>query len=1239
MFKPFDIDIQDIVISVESDGYAAPIDTAPSGLTFDIGQFYVPETIDSSVPIMTSGNLVKMIAEAAVSASIGNGHVFNSESDGCACCGHDQGLDHKTAINTLIENINSAIASGALESNVNGLIDFSASSMGVSFADVSNTLKEDMSAFGAEAPMTSSQGAVDTVAGDSSTTFSIDIGGSVSGTRNSSTDADWYSVDLVAGETYTFLMLRDGANPHEDPLLQLIGTNGASIVATNDDIDSDGDGQGDNRNSLISYTVPAGEGGTYYVSAEGWSTTTGDYTIYAELGNARPDFTLDQSAYFLTHQFDNYSAWGTTNLTYDVSGLPPGAQSLAILAMQAWAEVSGITFTAANGGNASITFQNTEDGAYASTSSTNGVITSSTVNIAADWSGGNLDLNSYTYQTYLHEVGHALGLGHGGPYNGNANYSFNRAYNQDAWNYTVMSYFDQAEAFNGTARLVLGLQIVDLIAIQSMYGTNAGGTRAGDSVYGFNVSADILNTVLDFENTFDDSGIRPPSLSIYDTDGVDTLDFSGWNTNQTISLVQETFSSIGDNTSTGTANDALINVINVARGTDIENAIGGGGNDTITGNDLDNIITGNGGNDIIEGGDGNDIVIFAGNQSAYTITDLGNNTFRIVGPDGTDTVSNVETARFSDGDVALAAPSGPTFTENADTQDGTEGDDVLNALGGDDVVNGLGGNDTINGDAGDDTLDGGAGNDTINGGEDQDTIYGGLGDDTIDGGARNDTLYGGDGADTIYGGTQNDMLFGDAGNDNLFGDKGNDVIEGGTGDDTLEGGTNNDILRGDGGNDTLRGGDDDDFLYGGTENDMLYGDAGTDELYGEDGTDSLFGGAGSDELYGGAGNDTLDGGSQNDILDGGLGADVMTGGSGNDIYYVDNAGDDVIELAGAGSGYDIVNTTLNTFLLSVGDNIERVNFQGTGNFVTRGNEGDNRFTGAAGNDRFILDSGGSDIFSGGQGRDAFDARSSTNGITIRLDDQSLHGGDAAGDTFASIESFFGSNTAGDYMVTGTARARFSGFGGDDTLIGGASVDFLQGGADNDTLDGGAARDTLQGGTGNDMMTGGSDRDQFLFVDENFGQDTILDWDEDLDYLKIFSAVATSMSDFTITGNGTATVVLTLNSDVSNTITLTTDDGSLITLDAGDFQFYGPPPAAKVVDDTTLVNEGDSQDFDGKAELGALVYEDDLQDFADLSQDSAQNELADDKGYDYGADGLVDMSTYDNFVNADSWDVV
>ena len=44
------------------------------------------------------------------------------------------------------------------------------------------------------------------------------------------------------------------------------------------------------------------------------------------------------------------------------------------------------------------------------------------------------------------------------------------------------------------------------------------------------------------------------------------------------------------------------------------------------------------------------------------------------------------------------------------------------------------------------------------------------------------------------------------------------------------------------------------------------------------------------------------------MLDGGAGADTMAGGAGNDTYYVDNAGDTVIEASDAGT--DLVSSSV-----------------------------------------------------------------------------------------------------------------------------------------------------------------------------------------------------------------------------------------------------------------------------------------------------------------------------------------
>lgn len=171
---------------------------------------------------------------------------------------------------------------------------------------------------------------------------------------------------------------------------------------------------------------------------------------------------------------------------------------------------------------------------------------------------------------------------------------------------------------------------------------------------------------------------------------------------------------------------------------DIENLIGGDGNDVITGNALNNVLTGGDGNDTLTGGLGND-TFMEGSASN------GNDTFH--GGAGIDTVdysgrSNDLTVTM-DGVAANDGESGETDDVKADVENLVGGD-------GNDTITGNALDNFLRGGAGTDEIRGGAGNDVIFGGADNDDLYGDDGDDTLDGGAGDDDLTCGAGDDIAY---------------------------------------------------------------------------------------------------------------------------------------------------------------------------------------------------------------------------------------------------------------------------------------------------------------------------------------------------------------------------------------------------------------------------------------------------------------------------------------------------------
>ena len=734
--------------------------------------------------------------------------------------------------------------------------------------------------------------------------------------------------------------------------------------------------------------------------------------------SAAPVFTLDQIANQLTNgyweggQQYKFALNATRTLTYNVTGLSAKEQAIAVAALEAWTEVTGIKFVATTAKTAKLMFDNNDpDGAYAYSDFTGNTLTQSFINIPVNWAP--LDLNSYMLQTYMHEIGHALGLGHAGNYNGDATYGVDNLYDNDSWLATVMSYFsqeDNTQSATDSYAFTATLMPADIVAIQNLYGFT-GVTNGGNSVYGYGSNVGgylqkLLNQWTGYiPRTADGYWGDPIAFTIYDSNGTDTINFSNFSANQEISLVALTYSDIG----------GLVDNVTIARGVVVENATSGAGNDTLTGNAVGNILRANAGNDILSG-------------------DLGNDT--LYGGLGDDTLLG------GDGNDALYGEGG------SNTLDGGAGDDTYYVTGaGDSVTEAEGG--------GTDTLRTALTN-AVLGDNIENLVFTSALASTGTGNALGNAITGGNGSDT------------------LFGLDGFDFLSGGAGNDSLDGGTGGDTIYGGSGNDSGLGGDGADLLYGGSGNDSLTGGAGADLLWGEDGNDRLFGDEGGDTITGGVGNDTLFGGEGSDSLDGGTGNDSMDGGAGDDSYVVNASGDKVVE--GLDGGIDTVRTALTAFTLGDNvENLVLTatgSATGTGNGLDNtitGGAGSNKLYGMDGFD-FLFGGGGSDTIYGGNGGDQIDGGIGNDSMLGGAGDDLILGGAGNDRLFGGTENDQLFGDAGNDQLDGEdGDDLLSGGIGNDSLLGRAGDDVLDGGEGNDTLNGGLGHDTYTGGAGVDRF--------------------------------------------------------------------------------------------------------------------------------------------------------------------------
>jgi Ca2+-binding RTX toxin-like protein len=190
--------------------------------------------------------------------------------------------------------------------------------------------------------------------------------------------------------------------------------------------------------------------------------------------------------------------------------------------------------------------------------------------------------------------------------------------------------------------------MADIAALQYMYGANFSGTS---TVYSWSpTTGEMFVNGIGQGAPNDGAGGASNRifLTIWDGNGTDTYDLSNYATGVSIDLApggHSTFSAgqladLGGGPNGGFARGNVYNAALYEGDTRslIERAKGGGGNDSIIGNQADNSLWGNGGDDLLNGGKGADILIGGPGNDIFIVDSLGDKVSELEGGGTSDRV-------------------------------------------------------------------------------------------------------------------------------------------------------------------------------------------------------------------------------------------------------------------------------------------------------------------------------------------------------------------------------------------------------------------------------------------------------------------------------------------------------------------------------------------------------------------------------------------------------------------------